>query len=80
MSGAELRIDYARKRLKKLHAEMLAIGEQLNKDLPRETRDLLTRARRSKVQAAARWAETIVDLEREWPAPAAPCNRSSVHE
>jgi hypothetical protein len=71
MSGAELRIDYARKRLKKLHAEMLAIDEQLGKDdLPRATRDLLKAAKRSKVQSAARWAEMIVDLEHDCGQPA----------
>ena len=66
-SGAALRIDYARKRLKKLHAEMLAIDGKLRNDLPRETRDLLQKAKRSKTQAASRWAEIIIDLEREWP-------------
>lgn len=60
--GAKLRVNYAQNRLKKLHAELIAIGKQLDGDLPRETRDLLQRAKRSKVQSAARWAQMISDL------------------
>jgi hypothetical protein len=66
MNGAALRIDYAKKRLKKIHAELLAIGEQLDKpDLPRPTRELLTKAKRSKVLTASRWAQMITELEEQ---------------
>jgi hypothetical protein len=67
--GASIRIDYARMRLKKIHAEMLVMDEQLRDDnLPPHVRRILVGAKRNKVLAASRWAQLITDLQDQWSA------------
>jgi type II secretory pathway component HofQ len=55
-----LRAKYATMRLKKLHAELLTIDDKLRRaDLDPSQREFLKRSKRSKVQAASRWAGII---------------------
>jgi type II secretory pathway component HofQ len=59
-----LRAKYATMRLKRLHKELLVIDETLRRaDLDPSQREFLKRSKRSKVQAASRWAGIISEEE-----------------